>query len=110
MSHDDDRGNDDDTAPTGWNPEATASFWINRTSRVVLRANDARLKAFGFSMSQMPVLHALQDGVAKSQKELAQLARIEQPTMAEMLTRMERDGVIERAPNPRDGRGSLISL
>jgi DNA-binding MarR family transcriptional regulator len=30
--------------------------------------------------------------------------------MAEMLARMERDGVIRREPNPEDKRGSLTSL
>jgi DNA-binding MarR family transcriptional regulator len=30
--------------------------------------------------------------------------------MAEMLARMERDGVVQREPNPNDGRGSLTSL
>lgn len=108
MSSDD--NHDDAGVPAPWNPQASPSYWINRTSRVLLRLNDARLRVLGFGVSQMPVLQALQDGVAKSQKELARAARIEQPTMAEMLARMERDGVVERAPNPNDGRGSLISL
>lgn len=30
--------------------------------------------------------------------------------MAEMLARMERDGLVQREPNPEDKRGSLISL
>jgi DNA-binding MarR family transcriptional regulator len=30
--------------------------------------------------------------------------------MAETLARMERDGVIQREPNPNDKRGTLISL
>jgi DNA-binding MarR family transcriptional regulator len=61
-------------------------------------------------MSHMPVLHALQDGGSLSQKDLARFARVEQPTMAELLGRMERDGVVQREPNPEDGRGSLTSL
>lgn len=94
----------------GWNPRASESFWINLASRSLLRLQDARLRPHGFSMSQLPVLHALKDGAARSQKDLACLARVEQPTMAEMLARMERDGVIQRVLNPKDRRGSLISL
>ncbi len=94
----------------GWDPGSTASFWINRASRTLLRLQDGRLRPLGFGMSQMPVLHALQDGAALSQKDLAAFARVEQPTMAEMLARLERDGVVERAPNPNDGRGTLTSL
>ena len=30
--------------------------------------------------------------------------------MAQMLVRMERDGLIRRAPDPADGRSSLVSL
>jgi DNA-binding MarR family transcriptional regulator len=56
------------------------------------------------------VLRALKDGNALSQTALAEIARIEQPTMAQMLGRMERDKLVQRAPNPDDGRGSLYSL
>lgn len=93
-----------------WRPGESVSFWINRASRLLLRLQDERLRRYGLGMSQMPVLHALEDGGALSQKELAQRARVEQPTMAEMLSRMERDGVVERAANPEDRRGTLISL
>lgn len=93
-----------------WNPQATASFWINRASRALQKLQEGRLRPLGLGMSQMPVLHALQDGGALTQKELAQRARVEQPTMAEMLARMERGGVVQRAPNPNDGRESLTSL
>ena len=34
-----------------------------------------------------------------SQRELAQFAGVEQPTMAEMLTRMDRDRIVERRPD-----------
>jgi DNA-binding MarR family transcriptional regulator len=45
-----------------------------------------------------------------SQTDLALAARVEQPTMAETLARMVRDGVAQREPNPKDGRGTLVSL
>ena len=93
-----------------WNPESTAAFWINRASRTLLRHFDARLRPLGFAMSHLPVLRALADGGSLSQTELAQAARVEQPTMAETLVRMVRDGVAQREPNPNDKRGTLISL
>jgi len=80
------------------------------TCRAAFNTHEARLRPLGFGMSHLPVLIALEDGGALSQKELAQAARVEQPTMAEMLSRMERDGVVERAPNPNDKRASLTSL
>ncbi len=93
-----------------WDPKSSAWFWINRVSRALLRLHEGRLRPLGFGMSHMPVLQALKEGEALSQKELAERAQVEQPTMAEMLSRMERDGVVEREPNPKDGRGSLFSL
>ena len=91
-------------------PEALAGFWINHASRSISRVLDARLRPLGFAMSYLPVLRALAKGSSLSQKELARLARVEQPTMAEMLGRMERDGLVQRQPNPDDKRGSLTSL
>jgi MarR family transcriptional regulator, transcriptional regulator for hemolysin len=91
-------------------PEAFVGFWINLASRTIVRVLDARLRPHGFATSYLPVLRALAQGGSLSQKDLARLARVEQPTMAEMLARMERDGLVQREPNPDDKRGSLTSL
>jgi MarR family transcriptional regulator for hemolysin len=45
-----------------------------------------------------------------TQSELSRLIGIEQPTMAITLRRMERDGIIERSPDPKHGRKSLVKL
>ena len=76
-----------------------------------MRRGDVRLRPLGFAMSYLPVLRALaMTGRPLSQMELAQAAGVEQPTMAETLVRMVRDGLVEREPNPDDRRGTLISL
>ncbi len=91
-------------------PESLAGFWINRASRSLVRHADARLRPLGFALAYLPVLRALAGSQALSQKDLANLARVEPPTMVETLARMERDGLIERQPNPDDKRGKLVSL
>lgn len=96
--------------PQSCEPEDLVGFWINLASRTILRVLDARLRPLGFAMSHLPVLRALAEGGALSQKELARVARVEQQTMAELLTRMERDGLLQREPNPEDRRASLTSL
>jgi DNA-binding MarR family transcriptional regulator len=83
---------------------------INRISRLMLRWGDERFQKLGLGIAQMPVLYALKEGGASTQTELARLAQIEQPTMAQLLGRMERDGLIRRTANPEDGRSSLVSL
>src|SRR4051812_34852922 len=99
-----------DARQVSWDPASTAAYWINRVSRLLMRLHEARLRPLGFGMSQLPVLVALEADGPLAQKELAQRAHVEQPTMAEMLARMERDGIVERAPNPDDRRASLVSL
>jgi MarR family transcriptional regulator, transcriptional regulator for hemolysin len=83
---------------------------VNRLARLSLRWTEERLQPLGLSTGQIPVLYLLRDGAAVTQKELARLVRIEQPTMAQLLSRMERDGLIRRTDNPDDKRSSLISL
>lgn len=90
--------------------EASAGYLTNWAARLFARAVDRRLKALGVSSGHLPVFFALGDGGALPQKALAQAAAIEQPTMAATLSRMERDGLVDRRPDPADGRGALFSL
>ncbi len=93
-----------------WEPLGKPGHLINRVARAFAWIGETRLKPHGFGIGHLPVLVALKDGDALSQKELARFARIEQPSMAQTLARMERDALIERVPDPTDGRSSLISL
>ncbi|MBB5367110.1 MULTISPECIES: MarR family winged helix-turn-helix transcriptional regulator [unclassified Janthinobacterium] len=90
--------------------EFVASKLISQAARALARLSDARLKGLGLAIGQLPVFVALKDGAQLSQKELARIAGVEQPSMAQLLARMERDGLIHREPDPADGRSSLISL
>lgn len=93
-----------------WNPMKTPGHYISRTARAMARVGDIRLRKLGFATAQLPVLTALKDGARLSQTELAAWAKVEQPTMAQLLARMERDGIIRRETDPADRRSSLISL
>lgn len=93
-----------------WDPLASPGHYLSRISRALTRIGDARLRDLGFATAQLPVLTALKDGARLSQTELARWAKVEQPSMAQLLARMERDGLITRAPDPGDRRSSLISL
>lgn len=94
------------------NPETIRppGYLINRSARLMTRWGEERFHALGLAIAQMPVLVALKGGASLTQKELAALAQVEQPTMTHLLARMERDGLIRRSPNPDDKRSSLISL
>src|ERR1700751_2643482 len=88
----------------------TPGHLLSRAARGFARLSEARLKPLGFGVGHLPVLVALRDGRASTQRDLARFAKIEQPPMAQMLARMERDGLIQRAPDPDDGRSSRITL
>jgi MarR family transcriptional regulator, transcriptional regulator for hemolysin len=89
---------------------STPGHLISLAARGFARLSEARLKPLGFGVGHLPVLVALQDGRASTQRDLARFAKIEQPPMAQMLARMERDGLIQRAADPADGRSSRITL
>lgn len=93
-----------------WDPTAHPGHYFSRIARALARIGDIRLRGLGFATAQLPVLTALKDGSRMSQTDLARWAKVEQPTMAQMLARMERDGIIRREPDPTDRRSSLISL
>lgn len=90
--------------------DQSVGYLINWAARLFGRLADRRLNSMGLAAGQIPVFTALLMNGPASQKTLAQAVAIEQPTMAATLSRMERDGVIERRPDPHDGRSALVSL
>ncbi len=88
--------------------ENSLGYQTNLAARLFVRAIERRLA--GGSAGPMPVFLALQDGAAMTQTALARQASVEQPTMANTLARMERDGLIERTPDPDDKRSALVRL
>ncbi len=94
----------------GWDPQSAATFWINHASRLILRRFEQSLRPLGFGVAYLPVIALLDDDEQLLQKDLAERAHVEQPTMAALLGRMERDGLIERRAHPSDKRKSLLAL
>lgn len=89
---------------------STPGHLISLAARGFTRLSEARLKPLGFGVGQLPVLVALRNGEASTQRDLARFAKTEQPPMAQMLARMERDGLISRSTDPTDRRSSHIAL
>ncbi len=90
--------------------ELSMGYLMHWGGRLLRRLADRRLRPLGLSSAHLPVINALAREEPLSQKALAQIAAIEQPTMAAMLARMERDGLIARRPDPNDRRSALFSL
>lgn len=83
---------------------------MGRAMRGFSRIADAALRDLGFATGQLPVLVSLKHSQTLSQAELARIAQVEQPSMAQLLNRMERDGLVQRVADPADKRSRLVSL
>ena len=91
-------------------PLQSMGYMTNWSARLLARAMETRLKPLGLSPGQLPLFFALAANGPMSQKALVQIIGIEQPTMAATLARMERDGLVDRQPDPKDGRSAFYSL
>ncbi|MGE4579970.1 MAG: MarR family winged helix-turn-helix transcriptional regulator [Desulfuromonadales bacterium] len=85
-------------------------YKLNYLSRLLLSQVNQRLSAYGVTQGQLPVLCCLHDGEGQTQSELCRKIQVEQPTMANTLWRMERDGLIYRTASEHDKRQSRIYL
>lgn len=83
---------------------------IGQIYRTFVKLADEPLRETGLAIGQLPVLVTLKNAGPSTQVELARVAQVEQPSMAQLLNRMERDGLIERLPDPTDARSRLVSL
>ncbi len=93
-----------------WAPGAAAAWGLNRASRAILKLHEVRLKPLGLQVAWLPVLVSLEEQGELTVTQLANIARVEAPSMVQLLARMERDGLITRAANPDDKRSARISL
>ena len=92
------------------NRDTSVGYLTNLAGRLLVRELERQLAPIGLSPGHMPVLLALEDGSALTQKALAESAGVKQATMTATLTRMERDGLVTLLPNPADGRSTLVAL
>ena len=90
--------------------QSSLGYQINHLARLMAQALRERIEPLGVVPGQFAQLLALFEQDGQSQRELCQRVRIEQPTMANTLRRMERDGLIRRLPDPSDGRRTSVML
>ena len=96
------------TLPEG--SERILGLAVNTLGRHIVWSLAERTVQHGVLPGAYPVIAWLLHLQQTTQSELSRLIGIEQPTMAITLRRMERDGIIERSPDPKHGRKSLVKL
>ncbi|MGH2775128.1 MAG: MarR family winged helix-turn-helix transcriptional regulator [Actinomycetota bacterium] len=90
--------------------QSSLGYQINHLARLMAQALRERIAPLGVVPGQFAQLLALYEQDGLSQREMCERVRIEQPTMANTLQRMERDGLIRRLPDPADGRRAAVML
>lgn len=88
--------------------EDSIGCWVCRTSHALERALNEELAPHGISFQQWQVLAWLALEGNLTQSALAERMRIEAPTLAGILGRMERRGWVRRKICPDDRRRKLV--
>lgn len=91
-------------------PAESFGYMVNFVARLYARTMGREMARHGAQMGYFPILLALWRQGSATQSALAAEAQIEQPTVAATLSRMERDGLVRRSPDPHDRRATRITL
>lgn len=91
-------------------PESSLGYLVNHLGRLLAHGLREQIASYGVVPGQFAQLLALYQTDGLTQAELCARVQIEQPTMANTLARMERDGLITRTPDRVDQRRSRVWL
>src|SRR5215467_5612000 len=81
---------------------------IVRTARRLRQ--EAAAESSGLTPTSTAALATIERHGPLTPSELAELERVKRPTVTRTLGCLDREGLIERTPDPKDGRSSLVSV
>lgn len=85
-------------------------FILKDVQRLWVRMFEQRLPQLGMTFTQCKVLVFLSRNEGTTQAKLAEASDTEPMTLVRVLDRMQRDGLIERRPDPADRRAHRLHL
>ena len=85
-------------------------FWLRLAQQRDLRAFNARFAGAGVSQLAYAILLVLEANPGCRPAGLAAAVRVRQPNLVEPLEGLVREGLVFRAPDPRDGRAQALTL
>ncbi|MEO4041954.1 MarR family transcriptional regulator [Hoeflea sp. CAU 1731] len=88
----------------------SAGYLTNHLARLFASELQNAIRHLEIAPAQFMTMLELWREDGQTQKALVKKLDVEQATMANTLTRMERDGLIRRKPNPTDARSQQIWL
>ncbi|WP_439619203.1 MarR family winged helix-turn-helix transcriptional regulator [Hyphomonas sp.] len=95
---------------TNFNLNKSPSHLLHRAQQIAANHSAAALKAAGVTLRQFSVLAALSGNEGVSQSDLVNATGIDRSTLADMVARMEKAGLIKRAASKADARAKSVSL
>ena len=90
--------------------DKSLGYTLHYNNRMAMAILQEKIKKHKVAVGQFPILVQLWDEQGITQKALCDLIRVEQPTLANTLKRMERDGLIKKIPDKDDKRQWRIYL
>ncbi|HEU5062315.1 MAG TPA: MarR family transcriptional regulator [Solirubrobacterales bacterium] len=81
---------------------------IVRTARRLRQ--EAAAETSGLTPTSVAALATIERHGPLTPSEIAQIERVKRPTITRTLGCLEREGLIDRAPDPADGRSALVSV
>ncbi|WP_209403222.1 MarR family winged helix-turn-helix transcriptional regulator [Pseudozobellia sp. WGM2] len=90
--------------------EITIDYALRATWQAVARMYNEEAKKFGSTMAVGFTLLSIDPKTGTPSTSLGPKMGMEATSLSRILKRMEEQGLIERKPNPNDGRGVLIHL
>lgn len=83
-------------------------YQVYTAQKALARSLDITLAPFGITSGQWNAMNQLEEHGAMTQKQLAELLRKEQATVARLLDRLVKRDLVKRTPNPKDRRANII--
>ena len=98
------------TTKGGFELESSASHLIHRAQQIAAMQSAEVLKEAGITLRQFSVLAAVADSEGASQADIVERTGIDRSTLADMVSRMEKSGLLKRKPAKHDARAKAVSL
>jgi DNA-binding MarR family transcriptional regulator len=97
-----------DTDTSLANAAARLRLGIVRTARRLRQ--EAAAEASGLTPTSTAALSTIERHGPLTPSELAELEQVKRPTVTRTLGCLEREGLVERTPDPSDGRSAMVSV
>ncbi|MEM9739388.1 MAG: MarR family winged helix-turn-helix transcriptional regulator [Pseudomonadota bacterium] len=100
----------EDNTQDGFELGGSLSHLLHRAQQLAANESAEKLREAGVTLRQFSVLAAVSQETGSSQSRLVDMTGIDRSTLADMLNRMQRAGLISRAVSEEDARAKSVAL